>query len=391
MRVTQVADADDATQVADADDATQVADADDADVVVVGGGVAGLAAAAALSRDLHVVLIEREAMLSSHASGRNAAIFRPLELDASSAMLTRRSQALFGELSERPLLRRTGLLLVSASRAPARELLAHGTAQGVACTWLEGSALHARARSLSGGEVEHGVFVADAGVLDIHALTTELARVSRARGAQIRTGEGVAKVVVERGVVAGVLLEGGQRVAAGCVVLAAGAWAARLGAACNAPLPLTSLRRHLIQLDVPSPPSHDDPVVWRIDGDELYYRAESGGVLASACDQVVWEPSVPPVDAAVLELLAHKLARSAPQLAAARVRRFWACQRTFAPDRELVVGEDPRVAGLYWFTGLGGRGLGVAPAAAEVLATCVRDRVDVMPMLSPARMCETQS
>ena len=362
-----------------------------ADVVVIGGGVAGLSAAAAMARELRVVLVERESMLATHASGRNAAIFRPLELDASTAGLARRTQALLGELSEQPLLRRTGVLLASAAREPAHALHAHALTHGVACEWLEGDELHARAASLAGGELAHGVFVAAGGVLDIHALTTALVQAARMRGATLRTGEGVVHVDVEHGRVAGVVLERGERIATRAVVLAAGAWAARLGAACAAPLPLVSLRRHLVQLNLPAPPSPDEPVVWRVD-DELYYRAESGGVLASPCNQTAWEPGVPPVDAGALELLAHKMARAAPRLASARVRRFWACLRTFAPDRELVLGEDPRVAGLHWFTGLGGRGLCVAPAAGEVLAACVCASTVALPTqfaaLSPLRLCD---
>jgi D-arginine dehydrogenase len=362
-----------------------------ADVLVVGGGIAGLSAAAALAGNMRVVLLEREALLATHASGRNAAIFRPLEMDASTVRLAQRSLAMYSELSETPLLRRTGLLLGAAMRKPAQALLAHAQTQGLAADWLEGEALRARAPSLAGGSIECGVFLSEGGVLDVHALTTALARAARARGAEVRSAEGVATISVERGRAVGAVLSGGERVAANAVVLAAGAWAAALGAACGAPLPLTSLRRHLIQLDVAAPLEVDAPVVWRIDDDELYYRAESGGVLASACDQVAWQAGTPPADPAVLETLAHKLARSAPGLAGARVRRFWACLRTFAPDRELVVGADPRIAGLYWFTGLGGRGLGVAPAAAELLATSVREQCDAWSQLSPARLCAASS
>jgi D-arginine dehydrogenase len=357
-------------------------------VLVVGGGVAGLSAAAELARDARVVLVEREPLLSAHASGRNAAMFRPLEAEASTARLAPRSLALFAELSEAPLLRRTGMLLVSAAREPAHALLERGRAQGVACAWLEGAALHAHAPSLAGGEAGYGVLLADGGVLDIHALTSALADVARARGAELHTARGAARVVVERGRVAGVALESGEFVACGAVVLASGAWSARLGADCGAPLPLTPLRRHLVQLDVAAPPPPDAAIVWRVDGDELYYRAESGGVLASACDHEARDPSALSADPVVLEQLAHKLARTAPALAGARVRSFWACLRTFAPDRELVVGADPRVGGLYWFSALGGRGLGVAPAAAELLARSVHERgADAWAPLSPARLC----
>jgi glycine/D-amino acid oxidase-like deaminating enzyme len=67
--------------------------------------------------------------------------------------------------------------------------------------------------------------------------------------------------------------------------------------------------------------------------------------------------------------------------------------RTFAPDRELVVGNDPRLRGLSWLGGLGGRGMGVALGAGELLARVLRGEppgtsqdAALADALSPARL-----
>jgi D-arginine dehydrogenase len=359
-------------------------------VLVVGGGVAGLSALVQLAADGRAMLLEREPLLCAHASGRNAAIYRPLEEDESTALLARRSLSLLSRLCDEPVLARTGLLLATSDRAGSERLIAHGRAQGVACELLSSAAaLRDAAGSLDGSEATAAVFVPDGGVLDIHRMTTALARSARARSAQIRTGAEVARVLVRRGRVEGVALGDGTELAASAVVLAAGAWGARLGEACGASLPLVPVRRHLVQLD-PEPAATlavGHPVVWRVD-DEVYYRPEGAGVLASPCDQTPFAPGVPQTDSAALELLAHKLARTAPRLAQAKVRAAWACLRTFAPDRELCVGEDPRVSGLYWFAGLGGRGMGVAPAAGEVLVAAMQRAPHALALrLSPSRLC----
>ncbi len=364
---------------------------DAVDAVVVGGGVAGLSAAAALGRALRVRLLEREPLLASQASGRNAAIYRPLEHDHTSAELSRRSLALLAELDagSEPLLRRCGLLLLDARQGEARALLQHARAQGVQAELLDAGALQQRAASLAGGEAVHGLWVPEGGVLDIHALNTALARAARARGVEIRTGCGVRALRLEHERVAGVELQDGSRVATALVVLAAGAFSEDLAAACGLPLGLRALRRHLVQLELPDrvvlAPEH--PVVWRLD-DELYYRPESGGALASACDQTAWAAHEPlAAEPAVLQALAGKLARSAPALGTAEVKRYWACLRTFAPDRELVVGLDGRVEGLCWLGGLGGRGMSVAPAAGELLAACVRgEHHPLAAQLAPTRL-----
>jgi D-arginine dehydrogenase len=356
------------------------------DVVVVGGGVAGLSALAQLARaGLRVLLLEREPALAAHASGRNAAIYRPLEDDASTLALARRSLALLAELDAGPVLARIGVLLASADPGEVARLCARARALGIGCEPLDGAALPRAASSLAGGELAGGVLVPEGGVLDIDRLNAALAAAARAAGAELRVGAAVAALHSERGRVLGVVLPGGERIAAGAVVLAAGAWSARLGAACGAPLPLEPVRRHLVRLDLAAPLPAGHPVVWRLD-DELYYRPEGAGVLASPCDAAAWPPCAPPSEPAALELLAAKLRRAAPALAAARVGESWACLRTFAPDRELCVGEDPRLAGLWWFAGLGGRGMAVAPAASELLAAALRGEASALgAALSPRR------
>ena len=341
------------------------------DVVVVGGGVAGLSAALALAGTRRVVLCEAEPMLCAHASGRNAAIYRPLELDATTAALAARSLMRLRDLGAVGCLSRTGVLLVAAQASPIDALQAHARAHGVEVSPLDRDALHAQLPLLAGGEASHALLLPEGGVLDIHAMTSQLASAARAAGATLRTGAGVRELVIDRGAVQGVRLHDGTLLAAGQVVLAAGAWGSALGTAAGAALPLQPGRRHLVQLALPASVRLDPraPVVWRVDADdELYFRPESGGLLASPCDA---EPDAPPargVEPAALELLAHKLARVAPMLAHAQVRAAWTCLRTFASDRELVVGPDPRVSGLSWLGGLGGRGMAVAIAAGELLA-----------------------
>jgi glycine/D-amino acid oxidase-like deaminating enzyme len=218
-----------------------------------------------------------------------------------------------------------------------------------------------------------GLYCPDDGVIDIHAVTQALARAIAATGGTISLGVEVARVEVEGGRVAGVRLVSGQRIAAGAVVIAGGAWAEALGASCGAPLPLQPRRRHLAQLEGGPRMDAGAPVVWCL-GDELYYRPESGGALVSPCDADPWHAELPAPTEAALELLAKKLARSAPRLSDAAVRRAWACLRTFAPDGCAVAGADPRLPGLFWLAGLGGHGMTGGLAAGEVLAASYAGR-----------------
>jgi D-arginine dehydrogenase len=222
------------------------------------------------------------------------------------------------------------------------------------------------------------------GVIDIHAVTEALARAVRASGVRITTGCGVERILAEEGRVCGVLLEDGRQLHSARVVNAAGAWSASLGEAIGVPLSLVPLRRHLAVLDAELPT--ETPVVWNL-GDELYFRPETGGLLASPCDETPWEPCLPPTSMDALELLGAKLSSVAPRLADLSVRRSWACLRTFAPDRQFVAGADPRLDGLYWLGGFGGRGMTEGLAAGEVLgAVMAGEAHPLAEALSPARL-----
>jgi D-arginine dehydrogenase len=78
-----------------------------------------------------------------------------------------------------------------------------------------------------------------------------------------------------------------------------------------------------------------------------------------------------------------------------RIASKWAGLRSFAPDREPVVGFDPDASGFFWLAGQGGFGLQTSPAmalAAEALICQLGwpeelRAVSVAPaQLSPARL-----
>ena len=85
-------------------------------VIVIGGGMAGVSAAAKLSDSFKVVLLERESFHGVHSTGRSAASYIPSYgyEDPSLRLLTSLSKPAFDSrlegLSEVPLLKARGLL-----------------------------------------------------------------------------------------------------------------------------------------------------------------------------------------------------------------------------------------------------------------------------------------
>ncbi len=356
------------------------------DTVVVGGGVAGLATAWQLAvRGASVLLLEQERLLGAHSTGRNAAIWLPTD-GGTSPELTRRSACMLDALLGREgWLRQTGALVTASDAALLDDNAAGARAAGVTAAPMDAAEAVRLAPPLEGGSTRAALHVPEAGVLDIHAMVEALTRAARGAGVAIEAGARVCAVVREDDRASAVLLSDGRRVEAERFVVAAGAWASELGTSAGAPIPAVPLRRHLVVLDAPA--AGGEPVVWNV-GDEVYYRPESGGVLASPCDETPSGPGVPPTDAAQLDVLARRVTALAPAFGAARVRRAWACLRTYTPDRELVAGPDPRCRGLSWLAGLGGRGMTVGVAAGELAARLVAGEDDpLVGVVSPARFC----
>ena len=126
--------------------ADQTSEISKASIVIIGGGVAGLAAAWQLSdlgvRD--VVLLEAETMLATHASGRNAAIFLPLEESDSAIWLAARSRDLLDERLGTSWLSAQGVVLGAADLHALDELRYTARYLDVFHEELNTAQLHAR-------------------------------------------------------------------------------------------------------------------------------------------------------------------------------------------------------------------------------------------------------
>jgi D-arginine dehydrogenase len=172
------------------------------------------------------------------------------------------------------------------------------------------------------------------------------------------------------------------------VVDAAGAWAdavaARLGVA---PVGLTPLVRTALVARYAAV----DPA-WPLVGDlaeTFYFRPEGPGLLISPADETPSEPHDARPDDLTVAMALDRV-NAATTLDLRSVRTAWAGLRTFAPDRDPVVGADPDHPSFCWLAGLGGFGIQTAPALARLAADAVRSAAaggaDPVPAaLSPAR------
>ena len=343
------------------------------EVVVIGAGFAGVSVAASLARSGvgGGLVLERESLPGTHASGRNAAIARELETDPVLLRLAVEGVRRLHRhtVAGRPAVSPSGALyLFHDGEERAARVLGQLHALGVPSELLPADDARRRFPLLDGFGFGQAVFCPDDGVIDIHGLLEDLLGEARTGGFEIATACPAEDLIVESSTVRGVRTPRGT-VAARIVVDASGAWAGRLGRA--VPLPLQPLRRHLFFAEGAGAVSRDAPVVWDLDMG-YYVRPEAAGVLLCACDESACPPCDPPVDPAVADLLVDKLLEHAPGLAEVALRRSWACLRTFAPDRLPVIGWDPEVSGLFHLSALGGFGATTSLAVGELGAARIR-------------------
>jgi D-arginine dehydrogenase len=105
-----------------------------------------------------------------------------------------------------------------------------------------------------------------------------------------------------------------------------------------------------------------------IDFDESWYvKPEVGQFMGSLADET---PS-PPCDAQPEEIdvaTAVDRIEQSTTLTIRRIKNKWAGLRSFVPDKNLVIGFDPKVEGFFWLAGQGGYGIQTAEAAGRCAA-----------------------
>ena len=335
------------------------------DFVIVGGGIAGVSAAAHLAPHGSVTIVEAEQSLAYHTTGRSAALFVENYGSDGSRPLAAVSRPFFEEPPEgstdNPLLSDRGLLwLANESQVPTVSAIAD---EGSAGRWLGAAEALELVPVLRPDHIA-GALLEPALDIDVAGLHQAFVRIARAHGALIKTD---ARVTALRRKSAGwEVVAGGETLHGNAVINAAGAWGDDLARLAGVePVGLQPMRRTAFM--VPGNPSFADwPMV--VEGDQMFYFKPDGVQLF--CSLSEENPDEPHDARPRVEDVALAIDRinRVTTLGIRSVNSQWTGLRTFAPDRELVVGEDPETDGFYWLVGQGGTGIQTSPAYGALLA-----------------------
>jgi len=358
-------------------------------ILIVGGGVAGLATAWSLAGrgERGVVVVERERGLAEHSSRKSAAILRTAGPDPRIESLARRGASFLRAppkgFASRPLLEECGLVVAAGAEgspleAWERRALDAGDAEVLAPERGTEVAPHLRAE---GRRILR--FPRD-GRIEVEALLSGFERGARQLGVRFELGVPVRAILVRAGTAEGAVLADGREIRAERTVIAAGGWAGALARAAGSRVRLRPTRRHLLVTRADLRVDPRGPIAW-VEEDPFYARPEAGGLMLCHCDQTDVDPDALEEDPAERERILAGAARWLPDLfldAGARPRpaRFWAGIRTMTEDGSFVIGADPDVAGLFWAAGLGGHGMLCSPVVGEIASAILAGE----PLADPA-------
>ncbi len=350
------------------------------DVVVVGGGIVGLAVAwRARLQGLSVAVLERAAIGEDCASGVAAGMLAPvaevefgeagrrvLELGLRSAeMWPSFAAELVKATGVEVGLRQSGTLLVARDEDEARALerqLALRESLDLRATRLRASAARELEPALA-PTVRLALEAPDDHSVDPRLVMAALRRVCELTGVRLREHTPVAGVEVE-GAVTGVALATGERVSAGRVVVAAGAWSGEIaGLPEHARVPVRPVKGQILRLRDPAGPGLLERVV-RFEGGYLVPRGDGRYVLGATVEECGFEEH--PTVGGVYELL-RDARELVPGVLELQIEELSVGFRPSTPDNTPVIGPGA-VEGLVWATGHHRNGILLAPLTAELVA-----------------------
>lgn len=356
------------------------------DVVIVGGGLAGIATAYYLSLEgVSCTVVERD-YVASHASGFAYGGIGHLGRSGSPGPnhhVAALSAGLHAELKD-ALLDQTGVdveyrtkpvISLAFTDEEASDVKANMAWQlreiGTPTRWAD--IQEARAIEPRVNPAAIGAVITE-GNTNLHPqrLTLAMAKVAESRGAVIRYGL-VTGLGRDNSQVTVVMLADGEIITSR-VVLAAGPWIGQMSEWLGFRIPVQPLKGQILRLRVSGP-----PVPVSVSWGPQYVTSKPDGLLwTGATEEEVGFDETPTENARteVMKAVVHML----PYTADARLVLQTACLRPMTPDKALLLGSVPGWDGVYLATGGARQGIFLGPGIGRVTADLVMGQEPSAPL-----------
>lgn len=344
-----------------------------AKVVIIGGGVMGLALAynLTLRGETDIVVLERD-YLCSGASGRNGGGVRMQWGTSSNIELAKRSIDLMKrfarDLGINIWLRQGGYLFLAKSRAIAERLeksAALHNEHGVPTKLLSPDGAKDVVPGLSAKDVLVAAYNPEDGVIFPWPFMWGYANHVQKKGVKVEVFTQVTGFDVQDGLVRKVRTDRGD-IACDTVVLAAGAWSPEIAKLVNVKLP-NEPHRHEICSTEPLKPFLG-PLVSVLDNGLYFSQSMRGEIVGGMGDPR--EPNALNFGSSLrfASRYSQALLEQLPGIGHVKILRQWAGCYDVTPDNNPVLGKTPGLENLLQMSGFVGHGFMMAPAVAERMA-----------------------
>jgi sarcosine oxidase subunit beta len=364
----------------------------DLPVVIVGGGVIGLAVARELARAgvAPVLLLDRHPSPGQGSTSRANGGVRAQWATRCNVEFSKFTIAELARLQEEtggmPGLVQAGYLFMTGTEEGAAALRRGFELQrecGVPVEWLEPKGVLERAPFVRAEGLVAGTFCPTDGFVDPHGVVQALAKQGREAGADLRFETEVSAIRAEEGHFVLATSRGDFR--AGWLVNAAGPEAAELGAFLGVDVPVHPVRRNLACTE--PVPGYPEVIPMCVDRDTgVLIRRESGGFLIAYSD-----PKEPPgkdsnFDDWFLQQVAERIGNRFPFLQSVPIdkKKCWAGLYPETPDHHAIVGPTPAHPRFVQAVGFGGHGimhsLAAGRAIREIVTEGTSKTLDIRPL-----------
>lgn len=362
------------------------------DVIVIGGGIAGIGAAAMISGYASVVVLEAEPQCGYHATGRSAAIFIPSYGGHEVSQLTAASESYLSSGNEhsngQSFFKERGLLSIAG--AGEEDVMTSYLAENSSPEEISVDEAIELVPILNPKPILRAAIERSARDIDTDLLLQSWIKLSRSNGSEIKTGQAVLSI---QKVAAGWFVETkNEKYQAPIVINAAGPWADGIASLAGVKAAgLQPCRRSAALISLPDSYNLNQ---WPLFGSVAvtwYAKPMGGKLMLSPGDEEPVEPhDAFAEDMTILEGIdRYERAVTVP---VERVEHTWAGLRTLAKDKVPVMGRDPEIEGFFWLAGQGGCGFQTAPALSRLVSKLVLDQhlspaeQTLITALSPARL-----
>lgn len=356
-----------------------------ADVVIIGGGIAGCAAAYYLaSRGVRPLVIEREQVAgaaSGYAQGGLYIMSGPgmdgpyfplvkesLRLHRQLYPVLTEATGLDSRLAEKDILT---VALEHDDLEALRVLRGQQEANGFTVEWLDDKGVRELEPGIGPG-VLGGMLTRHTWLLDSETLTTSLMRAAERQGAELHTGEAIG-LQWDGDRVTGVELADGV-VACGSVVLAMGPWSAFLRQWLGVDVPVRPLKGEILRIRTEAMPA-----VAHLGWQHSYMVKKPDGLLWTGTTEDEAGFDRDPSGSAA-ERIMEGARRVFPAIVQGSVDLHTACLRPVTPDSAPIIGAVPGKRGVYLATGGGRKGILAGPAMGMATADLIVDGATALPV-----------